>query len=363
MNKTYISSILTQSIPAIVAGFILFASMSCTTTADNIVLTTDLQEVKAKINRIDLMLLDLRFKPDPLLFAQVRTLIKEQLSMKIPDKSLEAELYGLLGLADYFQGIKENRLYNLDSIESRSKKEARLYLLTAFGENDLKKKQDTLEKGIKTSSEPGLLKLELAGLLFSKGEYAKSAALYDEVFPELDPKYKEYYFRDRNKAFELKSNPPERAGIRLILEKDALTVSDVLTITLTETNLLDHVTSNKPSNADNLLVSLKKNGSVYSQSIGSHDMMTRKDIAYFILSIVVYLENNKALATKQSYEYSRLNRESPVPDVKVSDYFFDAVIVLVERETVDLPDGINFYPDRPMSGSEYYEILLKLKKH
>jgi hypothetical protein len=355
-------SIVLKPILAFIAGYFLFAPMACTTVADNVVLTSEERQLKSKISEIDLLLLDIRFKPDPLLFEKAQTLVKEQLSVKILDKTLDAELYGLLGFLDYLEGKTENLRQNLESIESRSKKEARLYIIRALTENDRKKKQEILESGVTTAGKPGLVKLELAGLLYANGEYAKAGALYDDAFSELDPKYKEYYIKDRDKAYRLMSNRSDKADIRTIFEKDLLLVSDVFRITLVESNLLDNVTSNKLMDPDGLLSLLKTNGSVYPTSLKSQDVMARKDIAYFILSIVVYLENNQALAKKQSYEYSRQNLESPVKDVRVSDYFFDAVIVLVEREIFDLPDGINFYPDRPMSGSEYNEILLKLKK-
>ena len=53
---------------------------------------------------------------------------------------------------------------------------------------------------------------------------------------------------------------------------------------------------------------------------------------------------------------------SPIPDVQFNDYFYTAVLVLVEREIMELPDGINFFPDYKISGIDYLDILKKLMK-
>ena len=69
-------------------------------------------------------------------------------------------------------------------------------------------------------------------------------------------------------------------------------------------------------------------------------------------------EPDPSLLTRYRQRYSF----SPVPDVAVEEPWFDAVLGVVEREIMDLPDGINFQPDGEVSGLEYLSILQRLQR-
>jgi hypothetical protein len=51
-----------------------------------------------------------------------------------------------------------------------------------------------------------------------------------------------------------------------------------------------------------------------------------------------------------------------VPDVEVGEPWFDAVLGVVEREVMDLPDGVNFRPEGEVSGLEYLTMLQRLQR-
>jgi hypothetical protein len=42
--------------------------------------------------------------------------------------------------------------------------------------------------------------------------------------------------------------------------------------------------------------------------------------------------------------------------------YFDAVLVSVEREIMELPDGINFLPEEILSGVEFFDYWERLKQ-
>mgnify|MGYP007070125232 CR=1 FL=1 len=54
-------------------------------------------------------------------------------------------------------------------------------------------------------------------------------------------------------------------------------------------------------------------------------------------------------------------KRSPVIDVKLDSPDFDAVIGCVENEIMHLEDGIEFLPDKEMSGVEFNESVRKIK--
>jgi hypothetical protein len=150
--------------------------------------------------------------------------------------------------------------------------------------------------------------------------------------------------------------------LKTIISRDKVTIGDMLLAVSGETRFLSHLTSNKNEQASSLVTLCIENGYLTESLSGPDSTLARKDAAYFFLSVAKSEERSRSLGSKYSAEYSRSNHPSPVPDVKVSDYFFDAVLVLVEREIIDLPDGIDFFPDKPLSGTELAEIIYKLKK-
>jgi hypothetical protein len=117
----------------------------------------------------------------------------------------------------------------------------------------------------------------------------------------------------------------------------------------------------KDLGADLLLFKIKELEYIYDKNLLTEDPYLRKDVAYLLLNILAYLENDKTLMSKYSEKFKDSGMESPIPDVKVTDYYFDAVLILVEREIMNLPDGINFSPLGIVSGLELSEIIKKMK--
>ena len=62
--------------------------------------------------------------------------------------------------------------------------------------------------------------------------------------------------------------------------------------------------------------------------------------------MVARTEHDQKLLTRYRLKYA----SSPVPDVPVDAPWFDAVLGVVEREIMDLPDGVNFKPDAGHDG-------------
>jgi tetratricopeptide (TPR) repeat protein len=334
----------------------------CSTTADNIVMTGDEARILEACNEADLMLLDFRFTKDASKANDADTLIKEQLSKKIINKALLAKLYGLAGILDLELGKRESVKKYIDLIENLSNSEERLYILKSALETSDAKKIEVLEAGSKKCEKNSRITLELAGLYSARGDYAKAGAAYDEAFVALVPRYAELYKKSRDTAFRLMTAGENFGNVTQILMKDELTVGDLLVATGKSTNFLSNTGIDKAGNQKTLFDICVQNGYL-PPAVGSPDSpLAKKDAAYFFLAILMYQENNKTLATKYSSVYSRTNKQSPVPDIKVTDYYFDAVLTLVEREILDLPDGIHFYPDKTLGGEELSQILKKLLK-
>ncbi|MBN1699857.1 MAG: hypothetical protein JW881_20270 [Spirochaetales bacterium] len=333
----------------------------CQSMTENIFEGTVGSEDYRKISEIELFLLEYNVTGNTYYLERAEEKLDLLFENTSYNKEFEATLYGLDGEIEYYKGNTREVKAALEKIELKSKREERLPILKAFLEPDLKKQIEILEQGIEQSSSTGHIKLQLALRYFETGDYRKAAAAFDDAFKLLSDNYQQYYEKKRDLAYQFIENPPETLIASDLFAVDKLTAAHVVTITLLQTDFLDNITVNKHIETEVLLQRLKERDYIHERRLAPDDLCKRKDIAYFLLAILSYLENNKDILDMYKREYERNEYPSPVPDIHVHDYYFNAVLVLVEREIMELPDGINFLPERTMSGIEFNETLKRMK--
>ncbi|MBN2536301.1 MAG: hypothetical protein JXB88_25690 [Spirochaetales bacterium] len=338
---------------------ILFIT-GCATVMDNVIETTVGKEDYQKIEEIDLLILDYKINRNMAQLDSATTKIHDLIKDRAYNKEYEATLYGLAGEIDNLVGNIQGVKNNFVQVEKRSKSVEYYFLLAAFLEKELSGKIKILEDGVLSANSSGKIKLYLALYYFEDKNFKKSTACFDDAFDLLHRKYKEYYMKDRELAYQLMENP--NADSKDLLDTEIVSFSHVIRLTLMQTDFLTHITADKNKNPESLLDALKTYGYVHESIKNTEEICARKDVAYFLLSVVSYLENNPDLKVKYKKQYEGNELASPVPDVQVTDYFFNAVLVLVENEIMELPNGIHFLPYKTMSGIEFNELLTKIKK-
>jgi tetratricopeptide (TPR) repeat protein len=336
---------------------------ACQSVTENIFEGTVGAEDYRKVEEIELFLLEFNVTGNTYYLDRAGEKLAILFDAASYNKEFEATLYGLGGEIEYYKNNKKGVEKAIETIELKSKREERLPILRAFLEPDIKKQIAILEAGLEQSSSTGHIHLLLAQLYFEAGDYRKSAAAFDDAFKLLSDNYKQYYQKKRDIAYQFIENPPSTIEASDLLALDTLTVGDVISITLLQTDFLDNITVNKHIDREVLLQRLKEKDYIHGKQVKKDDICRRKDIAYFLLAILSYLENNRDILEVYKREYERSEMPSPVPDLHVHDYYFNAVLVLVEREIMELPDGINFHPDDAMSGMEFNETLKRMKAY
>jgi tetratricopeptide (TPR) repeat protein len=339
---------------------ILFIA-GCTTVTDNVIEATIGKEDYRKIEEIDLLILEYKINNNISDLDTAGLKLKDMIADKAYNKEYEATLYGLAGEIEYLRNNKQGVRTNLIQVEKRSKSVEYFYLLTAFLEDDPAKRIEILEQGAASANSKGKIDLYLAFYYFEANNFVKATACFDDAFDLLPPKYKEYYVKDRELAYQLMKNPLPVIDIKDLLEKEAVSFSNVIRLTLLQTDFLNHITADKNADPETLLGDLKSHEYIHESIKNTEEVCARKDIAYFLLSIMSYMENDPGMKDKYQNQFLENDQSSPVPDVRVSDYYFNAVLVLVESEIMELPNGIHFLPYKTMSGIEFNELLMKIK--
>jgi len=308
------------------------------------------EEVANLITEIDIMLINYNSSLDKTINEKLIKL-NELSGYDIQIKSK------FLGLTGFLKAKKNNILLvkkYIKDIEALNKKEEFLYILNAELENDIFKKEKILYKGIKKANPNYRIKLYTADYHFDNGEYKKAVDLYDETLFILSNRYNDIYAKKRNLAFALINDPPKNNYSATIFLKNEITTYDLVYIVIYESNNLLDEYKEKIVSIDNIIGKLIMDGYFYYKDIDLNYKIKRKDLAFFIIKIMIDKENQlEDILIKN-------NQDSFINDISRNDYYYNAVIMLLEREIMDLPDGNNFFPENFITGLDCYKIIKNL---
>jgi hypothetical protein len=350
-------------------SYLLLAFTGCQTITDNIRQAVSEKELAA-LKSTELLLLEYSFTKNKELLESAARMIDNINKTTALNSRYQAKVYGLLGEVAFDKGNMEAVNKYIDMINYTYSNEERYYILQALLTEDKSKKLLILETGLKQADNTALIKLYLARLYFQNNNYRLSTVYYDDALQSLDEKYKVYYQKERDLAYQFISTPPSNTQTNINLSEaltlEQLSVKYIITLLLHETDFFAHLVPKKNISDAELFSILKNADYIYDKTLQLDSICPRKDIAYLLLKILVYQENNPALLTAYSRQFqgqaiNSYKPVSPVPDVSIGSYYFNAVLVIVEREIMELPDGINFFPDKPLSGLNFAKIIQKLK--
>ncbi|MBN1413318.1 MAG: hypothetical protein JW969_20925 [Spirochaetales bacterium] len=340
--------------------FVILLTGCLSTPEDKLGQTIEGQDYK-NIEEIELILLDYKFGMDPAKLEAASSKLKGLFASESYNKEYESVLYGIAGMIAYYNGKTVEVKKNIEMAVSKDSANEYIFILKGLSEKVIGKRVEIMEEGLKTASNKALLQIYLAELYYDLGLFNKATASFDEGLNVLHPNYRKYYQKKRDLSYQFISNPPNTLENIDILSVDSLTFKQLITLVLGSTDYLDYVWPYKNADINVVFGRLKETGYVPASASNPDQILLRKDCAYFLLHIISYLEKDDKILNQYSKQYIINKQASPIPDVRVEDYFFNAVLVCVEREIMNLMDGINFKPDKTVSGIEFNEILKKMK--
>jgi hypothetical protein len=344
---------------AIILLIISLMLSGCKTINDSLVYTTN-NESKNLIDEAEKLILDYKFNGNSENIKKAKVVIKKLSDSAENNNYLEAIVFGLYGEADLAQKLTANINLYISEIKRRNSREEKLYILQAEMEANQSKRETIIGAGIKNSVNSNRLKIMQAINYFSGGRYKDAVVLFDEGLVNLPDFYSGYYKKYRDLAFQFNENKPNSLDSIKIILKNEITVQDMLKLILSETKLFAGIIKNEKQPLGELYDNLKSEDFFYFLTkLDLNDAVKRKDVAYFLIHLVGYLENDPSLAVKYHVgeeEYAK----SLLPDVKSNEYYYSACLVLAEREIMELPDGSSFYPNIGVSGLKFYEMIKKL---
>ena len=310
--------------------------------------------------------------PDAERLARDRSALAGLRSAAPLNASYRSRAAALSGQFDLLAGDARAAGQALSEAGSMQKNDASVFLLAARLESDQKRREAILRRGLASAADTTLLRAELAESLFAQGRFREAVAGFDEVLDLLPEGWKSYYSRDRGAALARLGAEGGSAELGDLVGASALSIADLALITQATTSLLDFLTAGSPW-APELLVERLKTGGFFGPDLAdaapqaTHEPATRARAAYFLWKLLVAHRGDPLLATAYSSRYAARSdagaagspAPSPVPDVPLDSWYFDAVLGCVERELLALPDGRSFLPDAPVSGAEFAAAVKK----
>ena len=344
------------------AAAVILAAASCRTVPPDQVGQSAGAEQIAAMDTFDMRLLELRLTPDAAGVAALRSDLDSAAAQPGLNRRLRARAEALKAEAALLARDLAAAKTFADRAVALSDAEQGVWIVRAALEPNPGMRLSLMDTGVARADEKSRLLCERGEELLKAGRYAQAAQDLDEGLRGLDIRFKALYGKDRDRAFSLAQAARDSGGGAVTdtsgsLE-DPLTLRGMVLRAVSETRFLAALSPDSKPPFDTLLPALKDAGLLLDPAASPDTPALRKNVAFFLWGVISRTEHDPKLLTRYRLKYTT----SPVPDLDVNEQWFDAALGVVEREVMDLPDGVHFSPDATVTGLEYLGILGKLKK-
>jgi hypothetical protein len=326
----------------------------------------------AALDTFDARPLELRLAPDDGALAVLRADLDRAAALPGLNRRLRARVEALRAESALLGRDLSAAKRFADTAAALSEAEEGVWIVRAGLETDPAARLAVLEAGIAKADGKSRLLCERGEELLKAGRYPEAAQDLDEGLRGLDARYgvraeqvllyRALYGQDRDRAFSL-TQAARDGGSRAVTDRSTelestLTMKGMVERAFSETRLLAALSPDPKPSFGSLMPALKDAGLLLDPAPSPDTPALRKHVAFFLWGVISRTEHDPRLLTRYRLKYT----PSPVPDLAVDSAWFDAALGVVEREIMDLPDGVHFNPEAPVTGLEYLGILGKLKK-
>jgi hypothetical protein len=236
----------------------------------------------------------------------------------------------------------------------------RAYLVDASKRLEvLKSSANPLLWGKGPDAVPARINMELALAYAEAKRYADAAKALDAAYPFLNAALREAYAPLRDEI-RISNQAGVKEGSALIADANPLTMGLLArALWLAEPSIVE-----AGAGADDaaLLAAFIAAGIVSAKDSGA--VALRADAARPLFALYLRRSGEKGIERRYTDKYAPRSGESkgrsPIPDIPYGSANFDAILALVEKEIMDLPDGEYFLPGEALSGLAFLEMLSKI---
>lgn len=212
-------------------------------------------------------------------------------------------------------------------------------------------------------AEPGtillLARILAARVMADQGFHGKALAQWDALLAVLESPGRDLALVEREMTLALANGALKSPEVNDLFLKPELSLDDWWQLLGAETSLPGRLGWNEAGGLS-LLGWLKARGFLAGGIQEGSTRLERRDLAYLLFQFFRELRKDPALEKRfadwkakagQSPGAGPTGPKSLLPDVDFRSYYYLAAVFSVERQFLNLPDGINFIPDGAVDGS------------
>lgn len=356
-----------RSLGFLAACIVAVLLASCASVPEDMMISTATEEETRAVEKVaqDLAYLDgtsLLGNTDVAAAAQLLEEIEESLENPNLSAQLQAQLVAFRGRVNLILGDKRAARTNYQEASSLSQGELQAEILALrLG------LIDGVEKIVIGRSQQPYITLEKALANYKQENYLEAVAQFDEAFISLDESYRQAYGQLRENAWLLRDiSSSTDKNMRDLLKQDSITLAQMVDLIQGQGDLLYKYTGSKKVEANQALRQIKNQGLFYSinswtdvEALTQETVLTRSLAARFLWNL--YNDRRGTLGNPPKYSHQFVSLGSPIQDVPLGSPDFDAILGCIEKEFMELPDGMNFYPENPMSGMDFSESIKRIR--
>ena len=367
MKKNKRVPVLTWSFYAPILVFLIGVfSTSCSTLQSDRMLTMTDDSLETDLTALTLMIVPLDKNPTLENKLKARSLIDELEERKIEDTVFRARLAAWSGRLSIIEGNKKNAEKAYKAASHLVSLNPEVTVLSARLEKNTEIRLEILEKGRNYTDATAIIDIEKGRTLCELGRWSEAVAAFDTAFPHLPGVYRETYTDERENAWNLRSIDTEVTKLTATIStKQAILWKDAIEMVQAETTLLSFITGDAVWPTEKIATALVERKLMPQQDHTTaflHTNLLRSDAAFFLWHLHSHRQGKPALLTRYSARYKNVqNSLSPIPDIALTDAFFDSVLGCIEWEFMTLPDGKHFRPTDTVKGAMFLSMIQKIE--
>lgn len=306
--------------------------------------------------------------------SDLQTKIEKHLAKQHMEPSISARLEAIEGLLCAMNGKTKKAQDFYTSAKTNHGGDAYVLILSARLCSSSEEALAKLDEILSFSTNNEIVLFEKGKTLYTTKEYGKSVAAFDEAFlickEDTLHDYRDYYGTIRDTAWKLfNANIEDTSNMDVASITKTLTLESMVELTQENTTLLQEITGGSKLKTKDLISKMNSAG-YFSAAVDANNKLgssktlleskeiTRIMCARYLWNLYIIKTGNNKLKTRYSTRYLSIDKSvSPIQDIEIENFDFDAVLGTVEAEIMELPDGKNFFPNEAVSRLDFITII------
>jgi hypothetical protein len=340
-----------RKIALLLITIILLAS--CASMTDNVVQSVDDEAFQETDLLYDEMVRSFLGLPSEMSKEELEKKLTLFLEVESYNKDYQARIFGLNALWNQIEGKKIKAKSFLEEVEATGRLDELIYITQSLdGDNSV----ILLEKGKEELYMTRYLPLFLGEAYYKAGSFGKGATSYEQISSDLPMDIQEYAHKKMEDCLTLYQNGSTSSDEADLFTQETLILQDFLTFFHSQTQFSDSL---KGQTKEETFINWQSE-KILAPEDTEDILLLRRKLARILMGLSLYMENENQ--TEEVLLFDQMG-ESPIADVSLGDPDFPAILLVIEREWINMINGEDFDPNGIVKGKDLIPLFNKLNDY